>query len=49
MELSDIRKLSGVWTTIIISLMPTHPYPPEENVWWFDLNFLSLTAFSSGM
>ena len=30
------------------SLMPSCARPPAENVWWFDLNFLSLTPFSFG-
>ena len=31
------------------SLVPSHLCAPVENVWWFDLNFLSLTPFSFGM
>ena len=31
------------------SLMSSCPHPPVENVWWFDLNFLSLLPFPSGM
>ena len=29
-------------------LVPGFPCSLAENVWWFDLNFLSLTPFSSG-
>ena len=32
----------------IHGLVPSRPRPPAENVWRFDLNFLSLTPFPSG-
>ena len=31
------------------SLVPSVPHSPAENVWWFDLNILSVTPFLSGM
>ena len=42
-----ILDLAGFWATILFfSLVPSCPHPPAENIWWSDLNFLSLTPFS---
>ena len=41
--------MPGSEAKYISSLMFSCPCPPVENIWWFELNFLSLTPFSSGM
>ena len=38
---------SGTSTCICTSLVPSRPRPLAENVWWFDLNFLSQRRVSS--